>query len=280
MSKKLVAKIPLPNKKQNSKHAGRRSKRNGPKSGSGRNLVGGFKPAATSLSRLSEGFMPLFPARTHRTLRYHTNVSIAVTTGAVNTYVFRANDLFDPDFTSTGHQPMGFDQMMVFYNHFAVNKCRIYVQANNTASGCMHAGVRLDASSTALTSADQILEFGGVTCDVLEAKNTYGCVKSFDLSVDIAKIQGIPRQNITTDPNLRGDAGTSPVEATYFHLFAWDPNSLSGTVNFDVILEYDSWFMEPRDGTLSLARTKPIEEKKSPVTVVPLPRAGSSLLWR
>jgi len=147
---------------------------------------------------------------------------------------------------------MGFDQMMVFYNHFAVAKCKIKVNFSNTASSLFHAGIRLDASNTPLTTPDQILEFGGITYDVVEAKATYGGSKTFQLSVDIAKIQGIPRQNITTDPNLRGDAGTSPTELTYFHLLVWDPvNALSGTVNADVTIEYGSWFMEPRDATTS-----------------------------
>lgn len=264
MPKKPRAKISLPNKKRSSRRNGSgRSKRNQQPKGS--NLVGGFKSAATSLSRVSEGFMPLFPVRTHKTLRYHTNVSVATTAGAVATYVFRANDLFDPDFTGTGHQPMGFDQMMVFYNHFAVDRCRILVNAANTAAGSLHAGIRLDASSSPLTSPDQILEFGGTTYDVLEAKNTYGSSKTFALSVDVARVQGIPRKNITTDPSLRGDAATSPIEVTYFHLFVWDPNSLSGTVNFDVILEQSAWFMEPRDASLSVpvVVSKPVQEQKS-----------------
>lgn len=232
------------------------------------NIVGGFKDAATSLSRMSEGYIPLFPPRTYKTLRYHTNVSVASTSGAVASYVFRANDLFDPDFTGSGHQPMGFDQMMIFYNHFAVNRCLIKVNAANTAAGSFHAGVRLDASSSALTSADQIIEFGGVTYDVLEAKNTYGSSKSFDLDVDIARIQGIPRSSITVDPNLRGDSATSPVEITYFHVFCWDPNALSGTINFDVTLEFGAFFMEPRDASLSFKALP----RPQPPTPDPLPQ--------
>jgi len=250
MSKKLVAKISLPNKKQNRKHGSGRGKRN--QKPKGRNLVGGFKNAATSLSRVSEGYMPLFPPRTHKWLRYHETVTLTSVAGAINTYVFRANDLFDPNYTGTGHQPMGFDQMMVFYNHFAVNKCRIKVVANNISAATFHVGVRLDGSNTPLTVPDQILEFGGTTYDIVEAKNAYGSSKCFELDVDIARIQGIPQASITVDPNLRGDAATSPVELTYFHIYIWDPlSAFSGSVVCDVTLEYGAFFMEPRDATES-----------------------------
>jgi len=178
-------------------------------------------------------------------------VQVTITTGAVGSWVFRANDLFDPDFTGTGHQPMGFDQMMVFYNHFAVEKCMIKVQAQNLSSNTCHVAMRLDANSTPLTVPDQLLEFGGLTTDVLEGKGVYGANKAFMLACDIPVVQGIPRRNITTDPNLRGDAATSPIEITYFHLLAWDPLGNSGSCDFDVTLEFQAWFMEPRDATES-----------------------------
>jgi len=169
-------------------------------------------------------------------------------------YVYRANDLFDPNFTSTGHQPMGFDQMMVFYNHFAVESARIKVQFKNRATGTMQVGLRIDADSTPLSDPDQLVEFGGVSIDVLEAKGVYGANKELELSVDIPRVQGIPRRNITTDPNLRGTAAASPSEITYFHLCVWDPLLTGGSVDFDVTIDYVAWFTEPRDATKSLLR--------------------------
>jgi len=193
-----------------------------------------------------------------KTLRYHTNATLTVTSGAVGTYVFRANDLFDPDFTSTGHQPMGFDQMMVFYNHFAVESARIVVQFSNASTTSMRVGIRVDADSTPLTVPDQFIEFGGLTFDAVEGKGIYGSEKTLQLSVDIPKIQGISRNALTSDSTLRGNAAASPSEVTYFHIMAWDPFTASGTVNCDVILEQRSWFMEPRNATESFARSPDI----------------------
>ncbi len=204
--------------------------------------------------------MPLFPARTKRLLRYHTNSSLTSSAGTVATYVFRANDLFDPDYTSTGHQPMGFDQMMTFYNHFCVDWARIKVQFTNIATGPLHVAVRVDADLTPITSVDQVMEFGGLTTDIVEAKNTYGSNKELTLTVDIPKIQGVSRKAITADPNLCGNAANSPAELTFFHVLVWDPLATGGTVQFDVTLEQRAWFLEPRTSVLSL---RPQSEMKT-----------------
>jgi len=49
-------------------------------------------------------------------------------------YTYRMNSLFDPDFTGTGHQPMGFDQWSNFYSHYQVlaSKIRVHVLPPDT----------------------------------------------------------------------------------------------------------------------------------------------------
>jgi len=228
-------------------------------------LVSGGGDRHFSPTHMNDAFMPLFPPRVRKTLRYHTTAPLTMTSGALANYVFRANDLFDPDFTSTGHQPMGFDQMMVFYNHFAVDTCKIKLQFTNLTTTQIHCGVRLDGSSTPLSNPDQLIEFGGTTYDICEGKSIYGSSKSMELFVDIARIQGIPRKNITTDPNLRGDSATSPIEITYFHVFIWDPvGGVSGSASVDVTLEQSAYFMEPRDATESLAGVRETKVQSGP----------------
>lgn len=190
--------------------------------------------------------MPIFPATTVRKLRYSTTFQLTSTAGVVASYVFRANDLFDPDFTSTGHQPMGFDQMMLTYNHFCVVSARIKVTCRNkTNTTPFTVCIRQDASNTPLTVIDRILEFGGlVTADI----DTFGvCTTLLELGLDVARLQGVSRKAITADPTLRGDAATSPTEVTYFHIQMWDTAAATSTGNFDVVLEQVAHFMEPRD---------------------------------
>jgi len=190
--------------------------------------------------------MPIFPAKVKKHLRYSTTFQLTCTAGAVASYVFRANDLFDPDFTSTGHQPMGFDQMMLSYNHFVVAAARIKVTCRNkTNTTPFTVCIRQDASSTPLTVIDRILEFGGlVTADI----DTFGATSTtLELAIDIARLQGLTHPLMIADPTLRGDAATSPTEVTYFHIQCWDTAAATSTCNFDVILEQLAYFIEPRD---------------------------------
>jgi len=61
------------------------------------------------------------------------------------------------------------------------------------------------------------------------------------------------------DPNMRGDAASNPTEQMYFHLTTWNPySSVQITSNFQVLIEYDVMFHEPRTPSLSLRK---VEEK-------------------
>jgi hypothetical protein len=215
--------------------------------------------------------MPLFPARTTKTLRYSGNFGLSSTSGVVASYVLRANDLFDPDFTGTGHQPMGFDQMMVFYNHFCVTHARLVVTAKAATGTASTVAVRVDASSTPLTVIDQIIEFGGLVQVELESIGNFGANKVLELRASIPKLQGVSMSAMTADPTLRGDAATSPTEISYFHIQCWNAAGVTSAVNISFILEQRAVFMEPRDATESFLRAPVVESKLDSPVVVSLP---------
>jgi len=234
--------------KQSVRKGGRRNRRRGGVAFSG-------STNNSMLSNFTALSMPLFPASTIKWLRYSTNFMLTNTAGAVATYVFRANDCFDIDFTGTGHQPMGFDQMMVFYNHFCVTHAQIKVVFKNTSTSApTTVCIRQDASSTPLTVIDRILEAGYYTTEDLEATPGFGSNKLLSCKMSIARMQGVSESALTADPTLRGDAATSPTEITYFHCASWnDQGSTTGCAG-SVLIEQRVVFMEPRDATESLSK--------------------------
>jgi len=241
-----------PKGKTQKKGKSRRSRRGG----KGGNALISAKSNKADLNQVIAPWMPLFPARTTRTLRYSENFTLTVTSGVMATYVYRANDLFDPNFTGTGHQPMGFDQMMVFYNHFCVTHARMICTFKNYTSNPCAVGVRIDGSSTAVTVIDRLIEIGGLNMAELEIGGSFGSNKALEASCNIAKLQGVSPSAITSDPNLRGDAATSPIEVTYFHISGWDPVGNTSTIQCSIVLEQRAVFMEPRSATESLSRLK------------------------
>lgn len=197
---------------------------------------------------VKEPWQPVFPASITKRLRYSSTFAGACTGGAItSTQVFRANDCFDPDLTGTGHQPMGFDQLVIWYNHFCVVWAKMTIICKNTAATVPTVCLRIDGSGTPLTVIDRIVEIGGCVTETLEVKGQYGANKQLVLAADISKLQGVSRSAITADPTLRGDAATSPTEVTYFHITMWDTSAATGSMECDVILEQIVVFMEPRD---------------------------------
>lgn len=194
--------------------------------------------------------MPIFPASTVKRLRYSTSFAAGCTSGAItSTQVFRANDLFDPDFSGTGHQPMGFDQLMLWYNHFTVMTAKIILVCKNLSLNPHTICLRVDGDSTALTTIDRIVELGGgVTVD-LDSSAGYGATKKLSMSVDIARLQNVRRSALTADPSLQGSASASPTEVTYFHITSWETSGKTCSAEIDVILEQVAHFSEPRNLT-------------------------------
>jgi hypothetical protein len=207
------------------------------------------KPTFTGIV---EPWAPVFPARTKRKLRYSTNISLTSTSGVVATYVFSANGLFDPDISGTGHQPMGFDQLMLSYNHYTVTDAKIRCIFKNTTSSVPTVSIRVHPDTAPVTVIDQSIEYGLINTDALEIKGSYGANKEITEVVSIRKAQGV--QDVLDVIPLSGTAAANPAEQTYFHVSMWDSSGTSGSCNVDVIIEYVAWFTEPRVLTPSLLK--------------------------
>lgn len=198
-----------------------------------------------------ERWMPVFPERTTRKLRYSTNFQFSGTVGVVTSYVFAANGLYDPDITGTGHQPMGFDQLMLSYNHYCVTHSRILVTFRNQASGSTPTvSITNQANNTPVTVIDQIIESGMCNMTVLSDAKTDDAVKVLEMKMNCAQFLG--KVNILDDPDDAGNVNANPVEVEYFHVQAWDTNGVSTLIRCDAILEFTAVFTEPRILSTSL----------------------------
>lgn len=200
---------------------------------------------------------PVFGLKTRRTLRYYTVASVSSGASAAGGYVFSANGIFDPDVSGTGGQPMGFDQMMLFFNHYTVVRSRIRVMAQSNSTNLrVTAALAVSGSSTVTTSIEQLMENGNLTFQVLEYAGAMGGACTLMRSVNAAKFQSV--DDVMDDPNMRGDAASNPAEQAYYHICCWNAASATTvTLDCQVYLEYDVIFHEPRKASISVAHKPP-----------------------
>lgn len=168
-------------------------------------------------------------------------------------YVFRANDLYDPNYSGTGHQPSGFDQLMQWYNHFTVIASKIKVRhAPRTGSNLTPAyfDVSLsDTNSLLFSTATELLESryaSGSMYQVGTERNYVGFNPFIVRRFDANKFFGI--RDVTGLSQYRGDAATSPTEVAWWHvwvapIYGNNPDPMY----FLAEIEYIAVFTEPKN---------------------------------
>lgn len=198
-------------------------------------------------------FAPIFPVRKRVRLTYATSFNVTGTTGAAGAQVFSVNGLFDPDITGVGHQPMGFDQMMLYYEHYIGIRTKLSVWAVNLNTTLpANVGISINASVTPVTVATTLVESGNMEWLTLSVAGGGNSSKKLSSSVDVGHFEGI--DDVTDMSDLRGDTSSNPTEQVYFHVVAWDPSGGTVSPTFTATLEIEAWFVEPRKPTASVTR--------------------------
>lgn len=194
---------------------------------------------------------PLFNETKWARMRYNeVNVAFNIGTPNATGYVFTANGLYDPNITSVGHQPLGFDQMMLIYEHYTVTKAKITVTFTNLSSNPIYVALYISPDGTILTDPNQIVENGQIKKTYLEKVAVDGATKTLVLYCDIAKENGI--KSVLLENDYRGTIAANPVEQSYFVLAAWDPFSgVGASVQATALIEYTARFTEPKKLTTS-----------------------------
>jgi len=169
------------------------------------------------ITRQPKGFKSGFPPQLRIRHKYvESEVALTSTTGAVATYQFSANGLFDPNITSTGHQPLYFDQCSAIYNHYTCLRSFIRVRFTHGAGAVPFVfGIAVDddtsAASTINTAAEQSTATIIPVCGG-ETNANHTLTKSWDA----VKYFGA---NPLGNDNLQGSASVNPNEQSYYTIY-------------------------------------------------------------
>jgi len=189
-----------------------------------------------------------FPLKLMTTLRYHTNMTLASTAGSVAQYGFRWNSIFDPDLTSTGHQPLYRDTFAGIYDHYAVVSARASIFVNNASTTIAQIAVSTDDDGSPTSTYDTFCEQNLGTRVLLGSINSGSNDFAFSLAWDCKKVLGI-------DPYASELYKTSVTANPDEQSVLWITNvayeSGSASVGCDVMIEYDVLFTELATATQS-----------------------------
>lgn len=181
-------------------------------------------------------------------LRYcEQQINLVGTTGALASYVFRANSIYDPNFTGVGHSPMGYDQWAVLYNHYTVVGSKITVKFDNsggTGASC-NVGVYLsDHTTVPYTQASEFIEARKGTTKLITNQRNVVSASSWYSAKKFYNVKDI-KDNFA---RLGGVTGANPTEQAVF--IVWLQSAASATTvncNVTATIEYIVDWSEPTD---------------------------------
>lgn len=187
------------------------------------------------------------PVSKYAITNYNEQSPTGLSTGPAGTaggYIYACNGGFDPNISGDGHQPMGFDTAMTFYEHYTVTDAKFSIRFFNKNQSPIAIGAYLSPDPTILTSAIQINENGMIKQKWI-ANVGGGGVTTINFTVNMNKYFG---KNVMNEDDYRGDSVANPLELVYLILFAYSPDLNLGTtaVPFEIDIKFRSKYTEPR----------------------------------
>lgn len=179
---------------------------------------------------------------------YTSDTGLSLVSSATNpgTKVFTLNGLYDPDISGSGHQPRGFDELILLYDHAVVinTKVRIDIWNNLSTSGAYVIATIRDNSAPSTNYIDYTETSNSKWVLLSPATGGSACTTIY-LDVNPNEFLGLP--NPMSNPELKGSAAKNPDEQAYLHISGMsDDNFTACSVLFMVTLEYTAIFVEPK----------------------------------
>lgn len=174
--------------------------------------------------------------------KYYDGISLGPTALSTDTHIFRANSLFDPDYTGSGHQPMGFDEMSAFYNHYVVIGSKITVKFQNQND--LPYTLMIELKDTATTTTNYAGPERNATSVLMGDKDGSNSRTTLTKHFSLKKFFN---QKTNDNDQFWGLPTTDPSEQAFYHVTMLDTtNTVSATSYGTVTIEFIAKWFEPK----------------------------------
>lgn len=172
-------------------------------------------------------------------------MTITCTTGALSRYEFIANGLYDPNFTGTGHQPYGFDQLIALYSYAVVHGCKSRVTCHNPAG--------YESMYVLLQQGPSVLSLPAGMGEAVERcpSDQWGVTTAYSplklrANGTTEEFLSVPLSQQLAETNLYSSSASNPSLYWYVRLYT-QPTDGASTAHLRALveLEFDVTFVKP-----------------------------------
>lgn len=206
-------------------------------------------PRPVSHSKTKASFDSVgFPKQLKMVHRYCDTVPLQAV-GALATYKFSCNGMYDPDITSTGHQPYYFDQLTAVYNHYTVigSKIKVTVVPAGTFGSPCDVVLSKNDDSTAHTAMSTARERSEAVSTIINPNNPQVVVLKSKWSA-----KGTFGGSVLGNDALQGTSSANPTEQTQYHLQIYPSDATTTLLVYcQVEIEYIAVWDELKDTSSS-----------------------------
>jgi len=203
-----------------------------------------------------------FPDAARVTLRYTQKNTITSTTGALVSYDFRGNSVFDPDFTGTGAQPAGFDDFALNYNRYRVMGSKISASITTIATGGLTIDVAMFPYNAQVSVATIVDAVAQPYSKYASVGINYPAILQTDMTS--AKILGRPHSAVLGSDACQSLCSTNPSDVWFWAFRFATVDSATTSVSYvTFVIDYDVIFFDRDPGDLDTKIARALDMKKT-----------------
>lgn len=174
-------------------------------------------------------------------LKYSDTIDWSVTTLNTGLQVFRLNSVYDPDLTSAGHQPYGYDQLTALFTHYRVFKCSWHIQfapSNDRVHICVlpvngNSPTTFTLAGESPRAVTKAMGYnGGVPCN-------------FKGTCYLPRLTGATSVQYRTDDRYSSANNNNPTELMQLAILVYNPTGVTIDTSMSVTLSYHTEFYDP-----------------------------------
>lgn len=184
-----------------------------------------------------------FPPRMITKLRYCDRITVNLTGGVMNDYVFNVNAMFDPDQTGGGHQPYGRDVYAGIYNRYRVFAVSYRITFyNNIGANNLTNVVHFNNAQTSLTGTNLSLFEEYPRAIVRYSTSTAVKPQVIKGHIKLNRINGVTSQQYRSDDRFQALVSSNPTETICMHIGNFDSNGGTGLFFNVQLMFHTEWF--------------------------------------